>query len=372
LASIESLSPVAIFGAGLLSFASPCVLPLIPVYLGTLLGTSLGEANTRRALAVAGAFSAGLSVVFVTLGALASTLGGVLVAYKTPVSLVSGVLMLLFGLRAVGVLRLRSLDRDARPMLARVRVASNLSSAFVFGAAFALGWSPCVGPVLASVLTFAAANATSPWHGAGYLAVYAAGFSAPLFGIAAAASYAPRWLQRTRRALPRLERLTGAALLLVGLWMVVGAVRQFVAIDTSAAVATERPAPSKPTLACETSSDQGSCGLPHLAAGTHPAPRVSGARLLEFSSQHCPACQRMRPTVDRLVRACELDSLVMHVDVSTSGGQSLAHRHAVRATPTFVLVDESGRERARILGETSANDIAAAVEKAFGISCAPG
>jgi thiol:disulfide interchange protein len=222
------------------------------------------------------------------------------------------------------------------------------------------------------VLTFAAAHATSPWHGAGYLAVYAAGFSSPLFGIAAAASYAPRWLKRSRRVLPRLERLTGAALLLVGLWMVVGAIQQAATADGPEAVAAARPPPDKAALACESESKQGSCGLPRLGSDTRPAPHVAGARLLEFSSQHCPACQRMRPTLDRLVRACELDSLVLHVDVSTSHGQSLAHRHAVRATPTFVLVDEAGRERARILGETSANDIAAAVEKAFGISCAPG
>lgn len=369
---IESLSTFAIFGAGLLSFASPCVLPLIPIYLATLLGTSLDHASPRRALAVAAAFSAGLSSVFVVLGALASTVGGLLVAYKTPITLVSGALMLVFGLRGLGVLRLRALDRDARPMLARVRTATNLGSAFVFGAAFALGWSPCVGPVLASVLTFAAAHATSPWHGAAYLATYAAGFSLPLFGIAVAASYAPRALRRMRAALPRLERVTGGALLLVGLWMVVGAVQQAAQGQLRPAAAAERST-ARPSLACEPGSTKGSCGLPALAAGdAHAAPHVSGARLLEFSSQHCPACQRMRPTVDRLVRACELDELVLHVDVSTNGGQSLAHQHAVLATPTFVLVDEHGRERARILGETSANDIAAAVEKAFGISCAPG
>lgn len=373
LAPLENLSSFAIFGAGLLSFASPCVLPLMPIYLATLLGASLDHASPRRAIAVAAAFSAGLSGVFVTLGALASTLGGVLVAYKTPISAVSGVLMLVFGLRALGAVRLRVLDRDARPMLASVRLASNLGSAFVFGAAFALGWSPCVGPVLASVLTFAAAHAVSPWHGAGYLAVYAAGFSLPLFGIAAAASYAPRVLRRLRGALPLFERVTGAALLLVGLWMIVGAIGQG-ADPHLAQPAIERSPTSTTQLACQLGSGSGSCGLPvHAAAGdARAAPQVSGARLLGFSSRHCPACQRMRPTVDRLVRACELDDLVLHVDVSTSGGQSLAHRHAVLATPTFVLIDEHGQERARILGETSANDIAAAVEKAFGISCAPG
>lgn len=365
------VSAFAIFGAGLLTFASPCVLPLIPIYLATIAGGS-AAASTRHTLARAAAFSAGLSGVFVMLGALASTLGRLLLQYKVGLTLTSGALMLLFGLRSLGLLRLRALDRDVRPAFHHIQAVSTLFGAFVFGAAFALGWSPCIGPVLASVLTYAAAHADSPLQGAGHLSVYAAGLSVPLLAIAAAAARGREWLKRSQHAIPRLEKLTGGALAALGAWSLLATLWPAQSVPFAALETTRAPAVEVPS--CDTNTDPSHvCALPSLAANARDdaaKPAVVGSHMLEFTSRDCPVCRRMQPVLERLSAGChELNQRIVKVDVTTPNGRALADRHGVRGTPTFVLFNEAGVEVTRLLGERSKEDVAAAVEQAFGLSC---
>ena len=370
------LSLPAIFGAGLLTFASPCVLPLIPIYLATLVGGGLGEAKARRAVPRAAAFSLGFTLVFVALGALASTLGGLLVQHRILIMALSGGLMVLFGLRSLGLVRVQALDADARPGLERIEASSSMAGAFVFGAAFALGWSPCIGPVLASVLTYAATQAGSPWHGAAYLGVYASGIALPLLLIASAVSRASALLKRFRAAIPVLERVTGGALVVLGVWTLAGlAPTGTEPVRTTAQHGAPASAPDAVAEACDADAKgDGLCGLPATAT-TADAPdgeqqKVQGAHMLEFTAHECPVCRRMRPVLDRIVAACrELEPRIVRVDVATARGHALALQHGVRGTPTFVLFDEAGQERARLLGEQSSDEVAAAVERAFGLSC---
>lgn len=355
-----TFSIAAIFAAGLLTFASPCVLPLMPIYLATIAGSSFARADRRRTLTVAAAFTLGLGTVFVVLGALAASVGKLLVAQRTTIGIVSALLMVLFGLRSLGVLRIGALDRDLRPGLTRVGAVSGLASAWLFGAAFALGWSPCIGPVLASVLTYAATHSATPLRGAGYLALYAAGLALPMLVLAAAAERATAWLKRFRSALPRLEQLTGVLLIGIGLWTGGQALR-----------AQPASSPSAAPLAAACTGESHTCALPGaVAQGAVAAPQPKGARLLEFTATDCPVCRRMRPVVDKLVAACtELDAHVVRVDVATAHGRALADQLGVRGTPTIVLLDEAGLETERLLGENSGDDLAAAIERAFGLSC---
>jgi cytochrome c-type biogenesis protein len=360
-------SLAAIFGAGLLTFASPCVLPLMPVYLATIAGGAVRGEQRGRTLLLAGAFSLGLALVFVTMGALASSVGGALVTLRLPLLLLSGGLMVLFGLRAFGLLRIGALDVDARPALHRVERVSGIASAFLFGAAFGLGWSPCIGPVLASVLTYTATHADTPMTGAGYLALYAAGLALPLLVLAAVAERATSWLKRSRGAIPRLEKVTAAALVGVGIWTL------------ASALPTTPSEPAQPVAAasnadkasCDGDTD-GLCGLPDQAAAAQQGSveQLEGAQLLEFTAHDCPVCKRMRPVLDRLVASCgELEQRIVRVDVTTKIGRSLADRHAVRGTPTFVLIDDAGSEVVRLLGERSRAEVADAIERTFGLSC---
>jgi cytochrome c-type biogenesis protein len=368
-----SLSLLTIFGAGLLTFASPCVLPLMPIYLFTIAGSALDRARPGRTLGVAAAFTSGFTLVFVALGALASSLGTLLIAYQRPITLFSGALMIAFGLRGLGLLRLAAFDRDARPGLSRVRTASGPAGAFVFGAAFALGWSPCIGPVLASVLTYAAIHSASPWRGAGYLAVYAAGLALPMLLLAAVAPHALQLVRRVRLALPLLEKATGAALLGIGVWTL--ATLATPASPAQPVISADQHPTSPANAACDSSEPGHTCALPELPAAELAAvPEDSalgqGPHLLEFGSHDCPVCRRMRPVLDRLLAACtELDGRVVRVDVGTASGRALAAQHGVRGTPTYVLVDRNGVEHGRLLGETTSAEIAAAIERAFGLSC---
>lgn len=369
-----NLSLVTIFGAGLLTFASPCVLPLMPVYLATIVGDALDRARPWRTLRVAGAFTAGFALVFTALGALATGVGKLLLDYQRSITLLSGALMIAFALRSFGVLRVALFDRDVRPAMLRVRAVSGAVGAFVFGAAFALGWSPCIGPVLASVLTYTATHAASPWRGAGYLAAYSAGLAVPMLLLAAVAPRALAWVRSVRVTLPLLEKITGAALLAVGIWTIAHAPS---APSPTAAVAEPPAATAQAT--CDQAGAGHTCALAELdqaqpssdlGAGEESLVQP-GAQLLEFGAHDCSVCQRMRPVLDRLVAACiELDNLVVHVDVATSQGRALATRYGVRGTPTYVLVSEDGVERERLHGETTEAQIAGAIERNFGLSCA--
>ena len=241
----------------------------------------------------------------------------------------------------------------------------------MFVAAFGLGWSPCIGPVLASVLTFAASNAESPWQGAAYLGVYAAGLSLPLLVLAGAASRALAWLKRSRTAIPFLEKLTGGGLLALGAWTMISlgwsVTSEPARVHEERAVVAPQAAAS---CASEGASAEG-CALPAVrsVSAQVDAP-VQGSHILEFTSHDCPVCRRMRPVLDKLTAACtELQARIVRVDVTTANGRALADRHGVRGTPTFVLFDDAGNETTRLLGERTREDVAAAVEQTFGLSC---
>jgi len=211
----------AAFLAGLLSFLSPCVLPLVPPYLCYLAGATLDEltgrtpdaAVARRAVLGSLAFVAGFATVFVLLGAAASALGHLLRVYQTELATLAGAVIIVMGLHFLGVFRLAWLYREAR--LAGPAKPLGLWTAYPMGLAFAFGWTPCIGPVLAAVLAVAASETTLT-HGMSLLAVYSAGLGLPF--VAAAAGIRPflGFLGRFKRNLPKVERAMGGLLVVTG------------------------------------------------------------------------------------------------------------------------------------------------------------
>jgi cytochrome c-type biogenesis protein len=229
--SAELTLPVILF-AGLISFLSPCVLPLVPPYLCYLAGTSVaelakgGEASPevrRRAVIVALFFVLGFSTVFIALGAGASLIGALLRMYAHILAQVAGVAIIIMGLHFLGVFRIGLLMREAR-----VEVASpaGTGGAFVMGLAFAFGWTPCIGPVLAGVLSVAASEATV-WRGAGLLAVYSLGLGIPFIAAAFAMGPFLRFLTRFRRHLGIVEKVMGVLLIITGILFLTGSISQF-------------------------------------------------------------------------------------------------------------------------------------------------
>ena len=207
------------FVAGLLSFLSPCVLPLIPSYVGFLTGLTLEELEVRRGTALAHAlwFVAGFSLIFIALGATASALGVLLLRSQVWIGRIGGGVVILFGLYLLGVVRPGLLMRERKVQLAR-KPLGYLGSAFV-GITFGAAWTPCIGPILGAILTLAAAQA-SVGHGAALLTAYSAGLALPFVVTALALDRFLSWFQRFRPYLVWVERLAGILLILLGLLLV--------------------------------------------------------------------------------------------------------------------------------------------------------
>jgi len=207
------------FVAGLLSFLSPCVLPLIPSYVGFLTGLTLEELEVRRGTALihAGWFVTGFALVFVALGATASALGAVLLHSQVWIGRIGGVIVLLFGLYLVGVLRPAFLLRERKVQLAHKPVGY-LGSAVV-GITFGAAWTPCIGPILGAILTLAAAT-SSIAQGTALLAAYSLGLAIPFLVTALALDRFLVWFQRFRPYIVWVDRIAGALLIVLGILLV--------------------------------------------------------------------------------------------------------------------------------------------------------
>lgn len=215
----SGVSLAVAFLAGLLSFLSPCVLPLIPSYVGFITGMTVEETGKRRGIVLLHAlwFVGGFSAVFIALGASASVLGAFLIHYQEWVARVGGVLVILFSLYLLGVLRPAFLMRERRAHLA-TKPLGYLGSAVV-GVTFGAAWTPCIGPILGGILTLAATRG-SVGAGAGLLAVYAVGLAIPFLVTALALERFLTWFQRFRLYIVWVERLAGVTLLILGVLLI--------------------------------------------------------------------------------------------------------------------------------------------------------
>jgi cytochrome c-type biogenesis protein len=217
--------------AGLVSFLSPCVLPLVPPYLVYLAGASFerladaeAEPTVRRETVIASLlFVAGFSTVFVALGASASLIGGLLRAYSGELSIIAGIVIIVMGLHFLGLTPIAFLHREKRMEIVK---PVGLWGAYVMGLAFAFGWTPCIGPILATILAIAATEATVA-KGAGLLAVYSLGLGIPFVLAAFAVEPFAAFLMRFRRHIAHVERAMGGLLVLAGLAFLTGWITQF-------------------------------------------------------------------------------------------------------------------------------------------------
>jgi cytochrome c-type biogenesis protein len=235
---MQNVTIAAALLAGMLSFLSPCVLPLVPPYLVYLTGTSLerfaGEEPPprvlRETLAAAFLFVLGFSTVFVALGASASAVGAVLRAYSGDLAVLAGIAIIVMGLHFLGLTPIAWLMREKRFHLAK---PVGLWGAYLMGLAFALGWTPCIGPILAAILAVAASEATVV-KGAGMLAVYSLGLGVPFIIAALAVEPFAAFLARFRAQLGLVEKAMGGLLVLTGIAFLTGTVSQasFWLLDT--------------------------------------------------------------------------------------------------------------------------------------------
>ena len=220
-----SVGLASAFGAGLLSFLSPCVLPLIPAYVSFMTGLSIGEISGDRrrltsVLVPALLFILGFSLVFVALGATASVLGTLLRTYRDVLSKVAGVVIFAFGFLLLGVVKVPWLYREARLDMAGAR-RFGPAAALVMGIAFAFGWTPCVGPILGSILLLAGSGG-DPVRGALLLTAYSAGLGVPFLIVALALGKLAGTLRWLNRHSVVIDRVAGSVLMALGLLVLSG------------------------------------------------------------------------------------------------------------------------------------------------------
>ncbi|MBV8498186.1 MAG: cytochrome c biogenesis protein CcdA [Candidatus Eremiobacteraeota bacterium] len=208
------------FLAGLVSFVSPCVLPLVPAYLSLLTGESLEDLKAQpsaqartQAMLHAVAFVIGFSVIFVALGLSASAIGGALDQNRVLIAQIGGVIVVVLGLHMMGMIRIPLLMRDARVHVVRAR--ATLWTSGLVGMAFAAGWSPCIGPILAGILAIASQQHSG--QAALLLSFYCLGLALPFLVTAGAIGAVLPLLNRIKRSLPAMEFAAGAFLIVVGL-----------------------------------------------------------------------------------------------------------------------------------------------------------
>ena len=209
------------FTAGLLSFLSPCVLPLVPSYVTFLTGLSIENVSRARRVALLHAllFIAGFTAIFVALGAGATAIGVLLGAYRDWISRIGGVLLIVFGFVLLEVLTIPALSRERRVYLAEKPVG--LLGSLLVGIAFGAGWTPCIGPILGGILSLASVSASMS-RGLGLLLAYSAGLAVPFLLAALAIDRFIALLARMRRGLAWVSRISGALLIAVGVLLVTG------------------------------------------------------------------------------------------------------------------------------------------------------
>jgi cytochrome c-type biogenesis protein len=214
--------PIA-FVAGIVSFLSPCVLPLVPGYVSMLSGASIDELKDevqseilRRVLRNSLAFVVGFSLVFVLLGASATWVGKFLMSQRTVFNIIAGVVVIIFGLHLTGLVKIPLLYREARLDTGAPR--RGLGGAFLLGFAFAFGWTPCIGPILAAILAIAAQRETV-FQGMFLLAVYSAGLAIPFLLTSLGLSSFLKFYKGFRRHLQAVEVSSGVLLIILGALM---------------------------------------------------------------------------------------------------------------------------------------------------------
>lgn len=220
----ETVSYSAAFIAGLISFFSPCIFPLIPGYFTFITGFSLdqltGEYDARirkKVFLSTASYVLGFSAVFILMGASASFLGGIVFEYRQIIRVVGGLIVILLGIHLTGIIRIRSLEFEKRIQVRNKPL--NYIGAFLVGTAFGAGWSPCIGPLLGSILIYAGSRETV-YEGIFLLALYSAGLAVPFITISFFINFLMKFMKKATFAMKYINTVAGILLIIVGLLLV--------------------------------------------------------------------------------------------------------------------------------------------------------
>jgi cytochrome c-type biogenesis protein len=315
------ISIVGIFTAGILTFFTPCVLPLIPMYISALVGTNvlgIKHINRGQLLIKSVSFSMGFTAVFSVLGFTASAVGS----------------------------EIPFVDRVLRADASKAAAKASVLGAFLMGVIFAAGWSPCAGPVLGSVLTYTASKTYDVVKGGLYLAAYGFGLAVPLILTAVFAETGMRYIQRANRFVLVFEKAIGIFLVLLAstlLFQVASLTLQDVRADHTIMVAANEKQSIK--------------------VNRSPV-------MIEFHSEDCEVCEEMKPVINELKEECSKSAIdIRQIDIFAEDGEHWAEKYRVVAVPTFVFLDADGLEEARLIGYQKKTNLLRSIADVSGKTC---
>lgn len=343
------ISFVGIFAAGILTFFTPCVLPLIPMYISALVGTNvlgIKHINRGQLLIKSVSFSMGFTAVFSVLGFTASAVGSFFQDNKGIVLLLAAVIIMAFGLKFLNVMEIPFVDRVLRADASKAAAKASVLGAFLMGVIFAAGWSPCAGPVLGSVLTYTASKTHDVVKGGLYLAAYGFGLGVPLILTAVFAETGMRYIQRANRFVPVFEKAIGIFLVLLAstlLFQAASLTLQDVRADQTILVAANEKQSIK--------------------VNKSPV-------MIEFHSEDCEVCEEMKPVINELKKECNKSAIdIRQIDIFAEDGGHLAEKYRVFAVPTFVFLDADGFEETRLIGYQKKANLLRSIADVSGKTC---
>lgn len=360
-----------LFLGGFLTFLSPCVLPLIPIYLVMLLGSIPEKAGTKDRLAAFFTtlfFVLGFTLVFVLMGLSATYIGQALITHRDLFEQLGGLLVILLGLKFMGYLNIPFLDMDIRPDASRFNTRFKYLNAFILGFAFAFGWSPCVGPILGAVLTYTSMTTANPIHGAFMLLVYSMGFALPLLLLSLFVDQTAKLIAGIRRYGGVIERVTGGLAVLVGLLLLtgnLGIIETFFTPSQPAIATSENNihgSEKDSKLITTNKKDKKSCKGEHDLCKVSPDSHVFNTPqsipvpnmpiMVEFYSKNCPICRAMMPVIGALRNRCYGKNFqIQQIDISEKKNKKYISQFGIMGVPSFVFMDKQGKEIGRLLGK---------------------
>jgi len=351
-----NFSLFAIYFSGILTFATPCVFPLIPIYLSMILGVPISEiSDGKKKLKMRLFFNTiififGFIVVFVLLGLSATAIGSLLVEYRGHLMIFGGLIIFIFGLKFLGFLKIDILEQEKRFNVSKLLTRFSFFNSFVLGIVFAAGWTPCIGPVLGSIMTYIASNAFEPVKGATYLAVYGFGLATPLVIFSIFTEAAGSLIGKLSKYLLKIERLTGVLLAGVGIVTMIGAINV-----PSAQKVEISPLPLK---------DKNELGKVDILL------QHGEFTFIEFYSPKCSICLQMVPLISRIEKDCIGKKIkIIKIDVTSSESKAIVSKFRIRGVPTFILLDKKGNEAARLIGYQPYNTLIQAISALIGEEC---
>lgn len=348
-----NFSLLGTFGAGVLTFLSPCVLPLAPILVANLMSVQNPSRFDRLKATVW--FCLGFTLVFVLFGMSLPLIHSALGGAKPWLLALSGAALAAFGLRMMGMLGEGRLVNWLSRSFHLPEFGSKFPKGiqgFVFGALFGLSWTPCVGPVLGGVLTYVASQEAAPLQGAALLSSFALGISLPLIAIAVASDRVLPLLQRLKRYLPRIEYAAGLGLFIFGVYVVSQArLQDFV----------YRGQPDGALTA--TTHKQQVIRLDQRKAGM--------SRMVFFYSDNCPVCHAMESYLPEFEEACASNGFeLVRINVDRSENSAAAEHFGVRAVPTISMLNSEGAELVHLVGYQTQSRLREAAKAVTKLACA--